>query len=138
MLYNQATSYHNFLIRVTDSPGRWEAFLGLVLTDANEITDQVKNGDNLGCSYLIEFIEEYGPGKEKSKEPELQESEIPAVEKFAGEIPWGIVFRDKGSIRAGSSLRTHFIQHKNSKFLHVKNQEGKAGKQQGPAYQAEL
>lgn len=50
MLYNQARSYSNILNHVTDRPARWEAFLGLLLIDADKIMERVKNGDSLGCS----------------------------------------------------------------------------------------
>ena len=48
----------NFLVQVLDRPTRSEALLGLLLTNAVEITEGVKVGGSLGCSdhALVKFV----------------------------------------------------------------------------------
>lgn len=48
----------NFLVQMLDKPTRGEALLHLVITNADELTKEVKIGGILGCSdhALVEFV----------------------------------------------------------------------------------
>lgn len=43
----------SFLIQVLDKPTRGEVMLDLVLTNANELFKEVRNGGSMGCSSSV-------------------------------------------------------------------------------------
>jgi len=69
----------NFLVQILDRPTRRKA---LLLSNAEEALKGIKIRGSLGCSGCPGWVcglEERGPGKEQSQDPELQNSELRAV-----------------------------------------------------------
>ena len=89
----------NFLVQVLDRPTRSEALLGLLLTNAVEITEGVKVGGSLGCSdnALVKFMISRNVGLAKSgvRILNFRRANFKLFKELLAKIPCDAVLKDK-------------------------------------------
>jgi len=97
------------------------------------IIRNVKIGSSIDCSghALVEItiLRNIGQVKSKVKTLDFRTENIQFRELEDG-TPWQSAFRDKGAEQSWKHFKDIFL-HKSSRFPHVRNQERKAGHQNG-------
>ena len=91
-----------------------DAFLDLVLTDAEELIKELKVGAILGCRdhALVQFemVRATGPAKSKVRTLNFRRAHLRLFKGLLGEILWEAVLRDKGVEQSWQLFKDSFVR----------------------------
>ena len=124
----------NFLNQVTDSPTRADAILDLMVTNATELTGDVKIGGSLGYSdhALEEFavLQDMGQAKSKVWTLNFRKADFQLLKELVNRTPWETAVRDRGAEQSWQIFKDTFHRVQELSIPRCKKL-GKEGKRPG-------
>jgi len=121
----------NFLMQVVEEPTRKGALLDLVLTNKEQLVEDVKAGGRLGCSdhEMVEFRILCGGSRaiSKIKTLDLRRANFALFRELLGGIPWARALEGRGVQECWSLFKHHFL-HAQEQCIPLRKKSRKGGK----------
>ena len=100
------------LSQIIDSPTRGDVILDLFVTNASELTGDVKTGGSLGCSDhpLVEFslLMDKCQAKNKVRPLNFRKTDFQLFKALVNRTPWETALRDKGAEQSWQIFKDAF------------------------------